>query len=67
MDVFDRIELEAESVNLSQFVAAQNKAEFIEEIMFEEQLFPKDRTLFSGCRDYFFELLWKAAKSKGLI
>ena len=67
MDVFDRIELEADNVNLNQFLAAQNKAEFIKQIMFEEQLFPKDKTLYSGCVEYFYELLWKAAKSKGLI
>lgn len=67
MDVFNRIELEAKSVNLSEYAAVQNKAEFIEKIMFEEQIFPKDRTLYRGCVEYFDELLWKAAKSKNLI
>jgi len=67
MDVFDRIELEANSVNLSEYAAAQDKGKFIEQIMFEEQLYPKDRTLYRGCVEYFHELLWKAAKSKNLI
>lgn len=67
MDVFDRIELEANSVNLSEYAAAQDKVKFIEQIMFEEQLYPKDRTLFRGCVEYFDELLWKASKSKNLI
>lgn len=67
MTVFDRIELEAKSVNLSEYAKAQNRAEFIEQIMFEEQLYPKDRTLYRGCVEYFDELLWKAAKSKNLI
>jgi len=67
MNVFDRIELEAKSVNLNEYTAAQDRFKFIEQIMFEEQLYPKDRTLYRGCVEYFDELLWKSAKSKNLI